>query len=673
MKTATKNELDAQPLPRRLEWALLIGIVLIAVILRVIALRSLPPGLRYDELVNATGVDQVLREGPVIYFTSGWGHEPLFQHVAALMWLMVERSAFTFRLTAALLGILGVIAGWLLTRRLFGRWVALLTTAALATAFVPILFARLALRVIALPLFTAITTYALWRALDPESDEPEGKRSVVWFAMGGLTLGLALITYPAGRVLPVTLLVFVFYLAIFHRERLKNRLWGLLLYFGLAALVSGPMFLFLRANPDAEQRYQQLSGLMGTFGEGDLLPLIAGIRQTLTMFILKGDPEWYYNIADRPFFPLPVAILFFFGLALALWRWRQPAYALILLLLLGGLTPGMISSTEPGFSRTINILPVVYVFPALAVVVGVNWAVQRWSKQRKLIVGIAAILALLYFAADIYAYFGVWARHPEIQALHGTDMLELAEHLEAGPNTATVVVSTPGINYFDPWDRIQWELLTSGDLRPRWFNGANSLIIPASDQPVIYYFRDNAPLDDSWTPLLSEENTVNLDNSELSSFSVYTLQHPDQAMERLLATEPASQPRQFGDLVTLQGLRGLEDNYVPGETIQMQTVWQANSVATEPFIVFVHLLDDTGTWFAGWDRLDVSPENWGPGDVFALNHALTIPADVPPGAYHITAGLYSPISGARLQTGDGNDQILLGEITLTDQASDDSQ
>ena len=71
MKTASTNELDAQPLPRQLELALLIGIVLIAVILRVIALRSLPPGLRYDELVNATGVDQVLREGPVIYFTTG--------------------------------------------------------------------------------------------------------------------------------------------------------------------------------------------------------------------------------------------------------------------------------------------------------------------------------------------------------------------------------------------------------------------------------------------------------------------------------------------------------------------------------------------------------------------------------------------------------------------------
>lgn len=664
MKTSAAHELDTQPLPHRLELILLIGIILIAVILRVIALRSLPPGLRYDELVNATGVDQVLREGPIIYFTSGWGHEPLFQHVAALVWLIAERSAFTFRLTAALLGVLGVFAGWLLTRRLFGRWVALLTTATLATAFVPVLFGRIALRVIALPLFTALTTYALWRALDPESEEPESRWSLGWFTLGGLTLGLALITYPAARVLPFSLLTFVIYLAIFHRQRLNNHWWGLLLYFGLAALISGPMFLYLRANPEAEQRYQQLSGLMGTFSEGDLSPLLVGIRQTLTMFILKGDPEWYYNIAGRPFFPLPVAILFFLGAALALWRWRKPAYGLVLLLLLGGLIPGMISSTNPGFSRTINILPVVYVFPALAVVVGVNWAVQRWSKQRKLLMGAVATLTLLYFAAEIYTYFGVWARHPEVRALHGADILELAEHIEAAPSTASIAVSTPGVNYFDPWDRIQWELLVPGDMGTRWFNGSNSLIVPASDQPVIYYFRDTAPMDEGWASLLSKENSADLDAGELSTFSVYTLQHPNQAMEQLLATGLIDQSEQFGGLVSLRGQRGLEDNYKPGETIHFQTLWQADKVTTEPFIVFVHLLDETGTWFAGWDRLDVSPESWKPGDVFALNHVLTIPADAPSGAYQITTGWYSPITDIRLKTSDDADQIILGEITL---------
>ena len=95
-------------------------------------------------------------------------------------------------------------------------------------------------------------------------------------------------------------------------------------------------------------------------------------------------------------------------------------------------------------------------------------------------------------------------------------------------------------------------------------------------------------------------------------------------------------------------------------------MWQADQGAQEPFIVFVHLLNDGGEWFAGWDRLDVTPESWGMGDVFALNHELAIPADAPPGTYKVTAGWYSPVTGARLFTGEGNDQIQLGKIQIQD-------
>lgn len=656
-------------MPRWLEIALVAGILLVAILLRVVALRSFPPGLRYDELVNATGVDQVLRQGPTIYFTSGWGHEPLFQHVAAVVWLLAGRSAVTFRLTAALFGILGVIAGWLLARRLFGSWVALLTLAALATTFVPLLFARLALRVIALPLFTTLAAYALWRAIDPESDEPDGGRSALWFAVGGLTLGLALLTYPAARVLPFVLLAFLIYLAIFHQQRLQNRWWGLLLYFGLAILLSGPMFLYLRANPDVEQRYQQLSGLIGTFGRGDVVPLVIGIRKSLTMFILKGDSEWYYNIADRPFFPLPVAILFFLGLGLAIWRWRRPAYMLALLLLLGGLVPGMVSSTNPGFSRTINILPVVYVFPALALVGGASWAARRWVQGRIVIMGAVVALALLYFAVDIYAYFGVWTQHPETRILHGSESLELAEHLEANPGTETIAISAPGVNYFDPWDLIQMDLLSSRQMRPRWFNGSNSLIIPATDEPVTYYFRDDAPMDDGWELLFGEgrlQNTAGLETGQLSNFSVRVLQDPAQATRQLLASTAASEPLQFGGLVTIRGQSGLENSYSPGEMIHLTTVWQADQVTAEPFVVFVHLLNEEGEWIAGWDKLDVAPGYWGVGDVFALNHALVIPDDASPGTYQVTAGWYSPVTGDRLLTGEGEGQVRLGEIKIED-------
>jgi 4-amino-4-deoxy-L-arabinose transferase-like glycosyltransferase len=664
VKNSSTSEAELYQIPRRLEMALVIGIIFVAVILRVIALRSSPPGLRYDELVNATGVDQILREGPTIYLTSSWGHEPLFQHVVAFMWVLIGRSAFTFRLTAALFGILGVIAGWLLARRLFGSWVALLGAAALATTFVPLYFGRLALRVISLPLFTALTAYALWQAIDPESEEAQGGRPYLWFILGGITLGLALLTYPASRVLPFSLLAFVIYLAIFHRETLRDRWLGLCLYFGLAAVIAGTMFLYLQANPEAEQRYQQLSGGLASLGVGDVGPLITGVRQTLEMFILQGESAWIYNIAKRPYFSLPVGILFFLGVALAIWRWRKPAYALALFLLVGGLIPGMVSITDPGFRRIINTLPVVYVFPALVLMASANWASRRWEKQRKLIAALVAGLAMIYFASDIYAYFGVWVPHPEAQVNYGPEMLQLAEYLEAHPEIESAAISTPGVTYFDPWDRIQMGLLLGRDLAPRWFNGATSLIIPAVDGPVTYYLHYNSPLDDDWWPLLDAGSAGDVDGGEVPAFTPYVLLEPKKAIEQLLASNSALDPVQLGGIVTFRGGDVLEDSFSPGETIHLRTVWQADNVPNEPTIVYVHLLNDAGEWVAGWDKLDVAPESWGAGDVFALNHTLAIPADAPLGTYHINVGWYSPVTGTRLLIVDGDDHIPLGEVKI---------
>jgi hypothetical protein len=243
----------------------------------------------------------------------------------------------------------------------------------------------------------------------------------------------------------------------------------------------------------------------------------------------------------------------------------------------------------------------------------------------------------------------------------------LAEYLEANPKIENIAISTPGVNYFDPWDLFQMDLLLSRQMRPRWFNGTNSLIIPAVDEPVTYYFRDDAPMNDGWEPLLAEDqaqNAANLDAGNLSNFSVRVLQDPDQATKQLLASTTASEPEQFGGLVTIRGKSGLENSYLSGETIHLTTVWQADQVATEPLIVFVHLLNDQGEWVAGWDKLDVAPEYWGEGDIFALNHALDIPDNAPPGTYLVTAGWYSPVTGDRLLTGKNDGQVFLGEIEI---------
>ncbi len=170
----------------------------------------------------------------------------------------------------------------------------------------------------------------------------------------------------------------------------------------------------------------------------------------------------------------------------------------------------------------------------------------------------------------------------------------------------------------------------------------------------------------SFLPSEQDSHGVNDAERDLSAFSIHILEDPERAIEQLIALTQAGDPVHFGELVTFQGQSGLNSNYTPGDTLHLQTVWQADQLTQEPLIVFVHLLNDEGAWIAGWDRLDVTPESWGIGDVFALNHELAIPPDAPPGLYKVTGGWYSPVTGDSFVYREGHDQVQLGQIEIND-------
>jgi hypothetical protein len=89
--------------------------------------------------------------------------------------------------------------------------------------------------------------------------------------------------------------------------------------------------------------------------------------------------------------------------------------------------------------------------------------------------------------------------------------------------------------------------------------------------------------------------------------------------------------------------------------------------------VFVHLLDANGVPRA---QADVIPQNgarptwsWLPGEIIADEIALQLPADLPAGAYRLTAGLYNELSGTRLTGPNGNDNIALTTVEVGDHPS----
>jgi hypothetical protein len=83
---------------------------------------------------------------------------------------------------------------------------------------------------------------------------------------------------------------------------------------------------------------------------------------------------------------------------------------------------------------------------------------------------------------------------------------------------------------------------------------------------------------------------------------------------------------------------------------------------------FVHLLDSSGQIAAQIDRQSVLADTLQPGDVFLQLHSIDLPAELQPGSYRLSIGLYSSETGQRLPLYEGEtlrgDHLLLQPIAI---------
>ncbi len=101
--------------------------------------------------------------------------------------------------------------------------------------------------------------------------------------------------------------------------------------------------------------------------------------------------------------------------------------------------------------------------------------------------------------------------------------------------------------------------------------------------------------------------------------------------------------------------------------LELTLYWQARAEMDADYTVFVHLLDDAPQVRAQADGPPLHgllpTTAWRPGEIIPDRHFLPFGEELAPGRYRLAVGLYSPHTGERL----GNDQILLGEVTLEPQ------
>ncbi len=692
---------------------ILVAILLVAAFFRLYRLDAAPPGLQHDEVFHGHDASVVLEGTHLIYFESNAGNEPLFVYLMAGTIALFGNNYLGIRLAAVLCGLTAIIFTYLLARKAFGYRVALIAGTGMAVSFWPVFMSRVGLRAASLPPMAAAAAYFFWAGLKHNAVKSSAAGRVAqrmlrqaqhgvetkartmqcktrwwaYFALAGIFLGGTLYTYPASRMIPLIFLIFLVYLALFHRPLLRQRWKGVLLCFALAALVVVPMGVYIWTHPRADVRLQQLSQPLGLLAQGDPSQVIRFTVDTLKMFTFRGDPVWRYNLAGRPVFDSLSGVLFYIGLALALLRWREPRYAFLLLWLPLALAPSMITDSAPSFLRASGGLPVVYIFPALAIEAicphpnppptlrprsgqaSGEGARRTKSFHQRARYGLAATLLLLLAGNAWWTYrdyFTVWAQQPEVRFVYQTDLAEAARYLDESDAAYPIILSSSSPHDLDPFI---FDFSLKKNRKIKWYDGPYGLVFPNGGEKALYIFPASTPLHTELKEEFFQDARLveerRFPDGELA-FSAYELEAREVLQSKIEALQsnssavwspevqflpgdpqglrhPVAFPVDFNHQLELLGYEFADDTLSSGEWVHLTTYWRVRHdvAAPLPLAIFVHLLDSQSTVWGGKDMLSVATAGWEAGDVFAQVHHFPLPSDIPAGQYQVEIGVYS--------------------------------
>ena len=628
----------------------LLGLFILALFLRLYRLDTVPPGIHFDEIINGEIAMNAREEGLRIFYLPGWGREGLFHAFLSASLSLPMPVAWQMRLPSVLLSLVGLLLTYGWVRKSFGSWAALTTVAGLGISFWSLSLSRVALRSATVLPIAAGVIWLLLNIAEDESDSSDNLtlgNSPLWqgvkVALLAILMGALFYTYRASRVLPVAYAIFMAYLAIWHRP-IKNRL--IVAFLG-ALLIALPLFLFLQGNPDAELRIGQVDRPWQELLSGNFRPVLNSTLATLGMFGWQGDLADHYNLAGRPVFePLGFA-LFLAGVAIAITRWRRSPYALILIWLIIGLLPGMVTEPSPHFIHTVVAMPVVFVFPGIAVAGIYDWSSKRHGLVSRYILSICLALWILGNTVWTFRdYFLIWPNQDQVRSFQQSDLANLSRLLDNLDSSEPTAICTDFLNEQDQFWRSGRQsmpfLLNRNDLDIRWFDCRSAHVFPVGDT-YRYMFLGQTDFP-KWLLEKWDLSSNVVDSFEGNGFRTVKVK-AGTSIPLILAnlSNPAGdhRPVKLGNIVEFLGYEISDTTVKPGESIGLITYWKALEQPPNDMAIFVHLMTDEGMMVGQGDSLSLLSDTLQSGDIFIQRHQINVPVEAQLGQHHLSTGIYS--------------------------------
>lgn len=456
---------------------LLLGILLLASLVRFWQLDRIPFGTWYDEAFNGNIAANILHDPafrPVFFEADAL--PSYLDYLFALSFRIFGITTAAMRYVTAAFGVMTVLLAYLLFRRWFNASIGLMAAFLFAVMRYDLTFSRIAMHGVTTPAFELLSLYLLDRALE--------RKQFADFAWLGLAVGFGLAFYTPFRMFPLIILSFLLIVAVINlwRQRITKReispsspwnwprLPGWEIRFGVSLgvmflgmlIAIAPVIQFALKNPDIFTARLSLLSIFEQRDEPDLAKaLLNNTVKHLLMFNVQGDPNGRHNLPGEPMLDTVTGALFVLGLGYGLWRWHDPANLLMLMIFflmnLGGILS--VDFEAPQSLRSIGTIPALVYFSLLPIALITSrfrlWfrpfdgkrglSIQNGTIQAGLpeirqmallglgFIGLLAAIAYL----NINTYFNkqetspvVWAEHSAAETLVASEMHRLAANYD---------------------------------------------------------------------------------------------------------------------------------------------------------------------------------------------------------------------------------------------------
>ncbi len=686
------------------------GLCLLGLALRLYRLPTVPLGAHGDVAWIGLNALDWLQSGIWPYYVYElYAPEPVIVYLAGLSFLLTgEVSFFASRLPT-------VLASALVVPLIFGaaRWLnhpaiergdrtitrtAWLAALAYAVSFYPIMLSKSGQRAQVFPLLVialAVLFAHAWHT---------GR----WwsFIAAGCVMALANYTYIPARLMPVMLIAWAAHQFFADRERFKARLWQLVALGALSAVLVLPQLITYIRTPEAFfARASQTAGRFifqsGLHGADLWLALGKKVAGEFAIFVLPWDN--LYAEMGRPLLGLPLTVGFVIGVAAAFTRPRDRGLWWPLLGIPPMFLTDVLSGTQwqPHGLRMIGVLPFVFLLAARGLAVGWGWLEARlervpamaWGALAAALVVVPGLVNLgIYHFVHVPATKADPATANRVEAAdqfiarltlaHGDDgppvLITLDDFLRANipyllSNAYPVrrsAIAADGTLDLPAWEGPLWVIVPDDPFRPR-HDGR----IPEHDSRAWVMLADGQML---MLPPLTPEAAAGLESALAGGDPLDTVEdwsgQPIAAMYAVDLSpadfETAWTPvgANLGGEVELVGYHVDSLRLEPGEPLWITLYWRATGGASADYETFVQVWDAGGRDVAGLHRWTLDgvyrTRLWQSGEIVPTRFRLAIPADTPPGAYTVIAGLYRVLENEPLGVLDAAGNVAAPHVAL---------